>query len=65
MPMSINTNIHLNLTDTDRLKQFGLLPELVIIAGFASLIVACTGLCALNYSSYHALNIYGKWTAIL
>lgn len=49
---------------TLRLKQIGLLPELVIVAGFASLIVACVGLCGLNYSSHHTLNVYGKFISI-
>lgn len=43
-----------------RLRQFGLSPELTQVAGFASLLIACLGLCALNYSSHHALNAYGQ-----
>lgn len=42
-----------------RLRQFGLSPELTQLGGFASLLLACLGLCGLNYSSHFALNLYG------
>ena len=47
------------MSRSPRLKQFGLAPQVAQLAGCASLLVACLGLCALNYSSHCALNIYG------